>query len=180
MRLGGGAAMKSVEEMSDRELVGDDEGGVLGPRQDTVHRFTHPACDLDLALATGQGRGDRVRVRPGAVLISVLALEFAVANIIQIYVDCETYTPRSKGNFGGLLRARKLAGDAEFDGITDNFLPQCCCLRPAGLGQSLVGQRIPVFDAPGGFNTLAVTAQDDGLHDVLPRYAVPNTGGSRL
>ena len=79
----GVGAARSVQRVTDRDLVRDDEHGVVRQLQQAAERLRVPKRRVIQAFPARKGNLARVRVLPGAVGLERLALEVADVDVVE-------------------------------------------------------------------------------------------------
>src|SRR5688500_6805803 len=130
-RLG---ALDREQDVADREPMGDDEHGLLRPREHLPEAAGEALSDPGSALAAGGELDGRAVSRPGSVRLEQAAFELADVDVVQLRQNQPWHLPPCQRDVRGLPRPLELRDDAEADGRLPECLAERARLLHTGLG----------------------------------------------
>ena len=121
----GEGPVRGVDDVADRQRVGDRQDDVLRALEQGVQRAGDPHRSLDPALASARAlRIGLVRPGPGAIVLERAALERAETDLVQRGEDEALRRTRAESQLERLLRPHEPRRDPEVDLLVRERLAQ--------------------------------------------------------
>src|SRR5436190_21194342 len=164
-KRGGIAVLERIQDIANRQPVGDDEHERLGSLENPAVG-THIACDCPAPALPAAWRLDRrfVGGRPFAVVGERVTLEAAEADVVQLRQNEARDLASGEREVGGLANALELTRHAEIDLDVAEPFPEPASLLLADRGQGARDGGIAVDCADDTELALAVAGEDHLVH----------------